>query len=296
MRSSLPRGRSGVLLALAAAVLFGVSTPIAKLLLGAGTSPWLLAGLLYLGSGVGLGLVLLVRWMSGMTVAEASLSRADLPRLLLVILFGGVVAPVLLMVGLVSTAASSAALLLNMEGLATMAIAWVFYREYVDRRLLLGAAAILAGAVLLSWPSGTARFGFGSLAVIGACCAWAVDNNLTRRLSAADPVQIAAIKGVVAGMINMALGLFAGASVPGVATLAGSALTGFLGYGVSVAFFILALRHLGTARTSAYFSTAPFIGAALSLLLFHEPLSASLMVAGLLMAIGLYFRRPPAFE
>lgn len=288
MNSGTGWDRSGALLAVVAAALFGASTPIAKLLLGEGTSPWMLAGLLYLGSGVGLCIVLAVRRLSGVATAEASLSRADLPWLLLVILSGGIVAPVLLMIGLATTAASSAALLLNVEGLATMVVAWVIYREYVDRRLLLGAAAILAGAVLLSWPGASAAYGLGSIAILGACCAWALDNNLTRRLSAADPVQIAAIKGVVAGLVNMVLAISTGTTLPGTATLAGSGLTGFLGYGVSVVLFILALRHLGTARTSAYFATAPFIGSALSLVLFREPVSAQLLAAAMLMAIGIY--------
>src|SRR6185437_2152052 len=195
----------GVPLALASAALFGGSTPLAKLLLGSGANPWLLAGLLYLGSGVGLGAIQVVRALIGAPSAEAPLTRADLPWLGLIILAGGVVGPVLLMLGLANTPASSASLLLNLEGLATMAIAWIVFRENVDRRLLLGALSILAGAVVLSWHGGRFSAGQGALFIAAACLAWGFDNNLTRKLSAADPAVIAMIKGVAAGAVNTAI-------------------------------------------------------------------------------------------
>jgi drug/metabolite transporter (DMT)-like permease len=278
----------GAPLAILSAVLFGASTPLAKLLLGGGASPWLLAGVLYLGSGFGLSVVHLVRGLTGIGPAEAPLKRSDLPWLALVVLTGGAIGPVLLMIGLSSTPASSAALLLNIEGLATMAIAWLVFRENVDRRLLMGAFAILAGAVLISWQGGGGGVGLGALAIAGACIAWGIDNNLTRKLSSADPVQIALIKGVVAGSVNLALALMLGARMPPLAPLAGAAVLGFFGYGVSLVLFVLGLRFLGAARTGAYFSSAPFIGAVLSLLIFKEPLTARLVAAGGLMALGLY--------
>src|SRR5579872_2581486 len=219
----------GVPLALASAALFGASTPFAKMLLSDGLSPWLLAGLLYLGSGLGLSLLHSGRLVFGLPAAEAPLRRSDLPWLALVVLSGGALGPALLMLGLATTPASSAALLLNLEGLATMAIAWLAFRENVDRRLLTGAAAILAGAVLLSWQSGPGGFGLGALAIAGACLAWGIDNNLTRKLSAADPVQIALIKGLVAGSVNLALALTLGARMPPLAPLAGAAVVGFFG-------------------------------------------------------------------
>src|SRR5579862_3065311 len=167
------------LAAIASAALFGASTPLAKLLLGA-VDPWLLAGLLYLGSGLGLTAVHLGRRWFGLPAREAPLRRRDLPWLAAVVLAGGAIGPVLLMTGLSTTPASSASLLLNLEGLATMAIAWIVFRENVDRRLLIGAAAILAGGVSLSW-SGGGPIGFGALAIAGACLAWGIDNNLTRK-------------------------------------------------------------------------------------------------------------------
>src|SRR5438309_4325010 len=186
------------------------------------------------------------------------------------------------MLGLAMTAASTASLLLNLEGLATMALAWVLFGENVDRRLLAGAAAILGGAILLSWQGGAGEFGWGAAAIAGACLAWGLDNNLTRRLSAADPVQIAMIKGLAAGAVNLALAVAAGAQLPAMAAIGGAALIGFLGYGLSLVLFVFALRYLGAARTAAYFSTAPFIGAALAVTLFGEPITTGLAVAGLL--------------
>ena len=278
----------GAPLALASAVLFGASTPFAKLLLGEGISPWLLAGLLYLGSGIGLAVVQMARRALTPAAPEAPLRRGDLPWLALVVLSGGAIGPVLLMVGLTTTPASSAALLLNLESLATMLIAWLAFRENVDRRLLIGAAAILAGAVLLSVQGGPGGLGLGAAAIAGACLAWAIDNNLTRKLSGADPVQIALIKGLAAGAVNLGLALSLGARLPSIGALGGAAVVGFLGYGLSLVLFVLGLRHLGAARTGAYFSTAPFIGAVLAIAMFGEEVTARLIGAGALMAVGLY--------
>lgn len=277
----------GVPLALGAAVLFGAATPLAKLLTGR-VDPWLLAGILYLGAGFGLAVLQAMRPLIGLPNAEAPLRRPDLPWLAAVVLFGGMLGPLLLMLGLSRTSAASGALLLNLEGLATMAIAWVIFRENVDRRLLLGAAAILTGAALLSWNGHAFRLDAGGMLIAAACLCWGIDNNLTRKLSAADPMQIAMIKGLVAGGANFGLALWRGAALPGVEVAAAGALVGFLGVGVSLVMFMLALRHLGTARTGAYFSLAPFIGAVLALLLFHDPLTISLLAAGALMAMGLW--------
>lgn len=279
----------GAPLGIASAALFGASTPLAKALLGEGVSPWLLAGLLYLGSGLGLAILHFGRAAAGRPSSEAPLARADWGWMALVALAGGVAGPLLLMVGLSTTPASAAALLLNLEGLATMAIAWLAFRENVDRRLLLGAAAILAGALLLSWRGEAGGIGVGALFIAGACLAWGVDNNLTRKISGSDPVQIAMVKGLAAGTVNLSLALATGAHLPGAGLIAGAAVVGFLGYGVSLVLFVLALRFLGTARTGAYFSTAPFIGALLAILMFGEPMTGRIVAAALLMGVGLYF-------
>ena len=234
----------GILLALASAVLFGASTPFAKLLLGS-VDPWLMAGLLYLGAGFGLAIVHVSRGALQLPAVEAPLRRPDVPWLRMVILFGGVFGPLLLMLGLARTDAAAASLLLNLEGLATMGIAWVVFRENVDRRLLLGAFAILAGAVLLSWQ-GEASFQWSGLLIAGASLCWGIDNNLTRKLSSSDPVQIAMLKGLVAGAVNFMLALWQGAMLPSAGIVAAAGVVGFLGYGVSLALFVLGLplsRH-----------------------------------------------------
>jgi drug/metabolite transporter (DMT)-like permease len=246
-----------------------------------------MAGLLYLGAGIGLLLVHLSRGVLHMPAIEAPLRRADLPWLALVIAAGGVCGPLLLMVGLARTDAAGTSLLLNLEGLATMGIAWVVFHENVDRRLLLGALAILAGAVLLSWQ-GRASFQWGALPIAGACVCWGIDNNLTRKLSSSDPMQIAMLKGLCAGMLNFMLALLHGAALPPVGTVLVVGVVGFLGYGVSLALFVLGLRDLGTARTGAYFSLAPFVGAVLAVVMLGEPLTAQLIVAGGLMGVGLW--------
>lgn len=277
----------GVPLALGSAVLFGAAAPLSKLLMGT-VDPWLFAGILYLGAGIGLAAVHIGRPLIGLASPEAPLRRADMPWLFGIVLFGGMLGPLLLMLGLSQTSASSGSLLLNLEGLATMAIAWIVFRENVDGRLLLGAAAILAGAVTLSASGAGFQLDTGGLLIAAACLCWGIDNNLTRKLSSADPVQIAMIKGLVAGATNLGLALALGAALPGYGYVAAGALVGFLGVGVSLVMFMLALRHLGTARTGAYFSLAPFIGALLALVLFREPLTWQLVAAGVLMAIGLW--------
>jgi drug/metabolite transporter (DMT)-like permease len=275
-------------LALVSAALFGASTPLTKTLLGQ-VAPWLLAGLLYLGAGTGLAIVVVVRRRHGHKPGEAPLRRSDWPWLAAVTLAGGVLGPLFLMVGLSTTPASTSALLLNLEGLFTLIIAWTVFRENVDRRIVLGAGAILAGAVLLSWDrNGSLGVTWGTVWIAAACLAWAIDNNLTRKLSSADPVQITIIKGLAAGTVNIAIATTLGTSWPGLPAIAGAAVVGFFGYGVSLVLFVLALRHLGTARTGAYFSSAPFIGAALAVILLKEPVTTELIAAALLMGLGLY--------
>jgi drug/metabolite transporter (DMT)-like permease len=278
--------KPGILLALVSAALFGVSTPLAKMMLGS-VDPWLIAGLLYLGAGIGLAAVHLSRGVLRIPAVEAPLRRSDVPWLAGVIGAGGILGPLFLMFGLARTDASATSLLLNLEGLATMAIAWLVFHENVDRRLLVGALAILSGAALLSWE-GSAPLSWGAVLIVAACASWGVDNNLTRKLSSADPVQIAMLKGLVAGTVNLTLALMRGATLPDAGTLLAVGVIGFFGYGVSIALFVLGLRHLGTARTGAYFSLAPFIGSILAVTLLDEPLSLRLVMAGGLMAIGLW--------
>lgn len=244
--------RSGAAFGLVSAGLFGISTPVAKALLGEGMSPWLLAGLLYLGSGVGLWFFIVVRRRRDATRPEAPLQRADMPWLVAVVLSGGVAGPVLLMFGLTTTAGSAASLLLTVEGLATMAIAWLAFREPVGPRILVGAALIVVGAALVAW-SGPAGFSAGAFLIVAACLAWAIDNNLTRRISAADPVQIAAIKGLAAGAVNLSIAFASGAALPGPSATAAALAVGLAGYGVSLVMFVRAAPCGGGARRSLPF-------------------------------------------
>jgi drug/metabolite transporter (DMT)-like permease len=210
-------------------------------------------------------------------------ARTDLPALAGAVLSGGVVAPVLLMVGLAGMPASGASLLLNAEGVLTAVLAWVVFRENVDRRIALGMAAIVAGAVVLSVPGGV---GLGrplpALAIVGACFCWGLDNNLTRKVALTDATWLAAVKGSVAGPVNLALAFALGAGLPKAWPVAGALAVGFVAYGLS-----LVLRHLGTARTGAYFSVAPFFGAGLAVAL-GDPAGWQLVAAGALMAVGVW--------
>lgn len=274
---------SGIPAALAAAVLFGAGTPLAKLLLEH-AGPWLLAALLYLGSGLGLWLLRQVRQSP-----TTQLARGDWLWLAGAVATGGVAGSVLLMTGLTAMPASGAALLLNAEGVFTALLAWFVFKENFDRRIALGMIAIVAGAVVLSWPAeGTVEFAslWPALAVLGACLAWAIDNNLTRKVALSDASWIAMVKGLAAGATNLVVAVSLGAAWPGAAPVLGAALVGFFSYGTSLTLFVVALRHLGTARTGAYFSVAPFFGALMALALLHEPVTVALLLGGTLMAVG----------
>ena len=275
----------GAPLALGAAAAFGASTPLAKLLLGS-IDPWMMAGLLYLGSGLGLSLLIAIRKLNGSFSAEAQLIRTDLPWLAGTVIFGGLLGPLLLLFGLNLTDAASASLLLNLEAVFTLQLAWVVFHEHVDRRLFLGAIAIVAGAVLLSWQGDIGKFRWGLLLIALACLSWAIDNNLTRKISATDPFVLAAIKGLAAGSINTALALNSGAHWPAFPQLPAALVLGFISYGLGLVLFIFALRYLGTARTGAYYGTAPFIGAIFAAIVLGTPLTAIILMAGLLMAVG----------
>lgn len=275
-------------MALASALLFGASTPFAKVLLGT-TDPWMLAGLLYLGSGIGLFFVRIARRASSMDQGEVALRGKDWPWLGGAVLAGGVIGPLLLMAGLALTPASTASLLLTLEGVFTALLAWVVFREHFQWRIGVGMVVISMGALSLAWTGSITLAGMaGPLLIAGACLAWAIDNNLTRKVSLSDPVQIAMIKGLAAGSTNLVLSVAIGASLPTTTVVALSALAGFIGYGISLVLFVVALRHIGTARTGAYFSTAPFVGAVIAILALGEPITAQIVGAAVLMGFGVW--------
>jgi drug/metabolite transporter (DMT)-like permease len=281
-----PASRRGVFLALGAATLFGISATLSKLALR-DIAPELLAGLLYLGSGAGLTLLWLGR--RALSASGTPLGRRDVPWLAGSIAAGGVVAPMLLMAGLARTSASTGSLLLNLEGAFTAGLAWFVFRESFDWRIALGMAIIVLGGAVLSW-GGRAELGgiAGPLLVAGATLAWGLDNNLTQRVSAGDPVQIGMLKGLVAGSVNTAIAFSLGASWPALRHVTFALAQGLFCYGISLVLFVLALRHSGTARTGASFSTAPFIGTAVSLVVFREHPSTSFGIAAAMMLVGVW--------
>ena len=271
--------------------MFGASTPAAKALVGS-MHPVLLAGLLYAGSGLGLAAWLFVRRVSG-NGRPLGLRGADFAWLAGAVLAGGVVGPVLLVSGLARSSAAGASLLLNLESVFTALIAWIAFRENFDRRIAAGMALIVAGGVLLALDpaafDGTSTGALhGTLLVAAACLAWAIDNNLTRRISSGDATAIAAIKGCVAAAINLSIAAAIGARLPGPGATLAAAAVGLAGYGVSLVLFVLALRGLGAARTGAYFSTAPFAGVVVALLVLGESQPALFWAAAALMASGVW--------
>jgi drug/metabolite transporter (DMT)-like permease len=283
-----------VFYAIAAAVLFGASTPLAKLLVG-DVAPVLLGGLLYLGSGVGLGFFRILRdkgWKS------SGMQAVEWPWLFGAIFFGGVLGPVALMYGLTMASGSAASLMLNLESVLTAVLAWVIFRENADKRIVWGMVAIVAGGGVLSWqPESGGSSSFAGLAGIAlACLCWAIDNNLTRKVSASDPVFIASSKGLLAGIVNCTIALTMGVNMPAPQTTVLAMTVGLLGYGISLVFFVLALRGLGTARTGAYFSTAPFIGSAVSLLFLGETAAPSFWIASALMGLGVWLHLTEVHE
>ena len=280
-----------ILQALLAALLFGASAPFSKLLLGE-VQPVMLAGFLYLGCGLG---ALLVRGLRSATrrpegqdcTAEAGLSRADLPWLGGAILAGGILGPILLLVGLRQTPAATAALLLNFESVATASIAVLVFKEAIGRRIWWAMALITVGSMALSWDaSGQWGFSLGAMAILSACLMWGIDNNLTRKISAKDPLVIVTVKGLAAGMVSLLLSALLGYSLPGLKTILLAMLLGGLSYGASIGLFVLALRGLGAARTGALFATAPFVGSLLAFLILHESLTAQFLLSVPLMLLG----------
>jgi drug/metabolite transporter (DMT)-like permease len=280
--------RMAITYALVSAALFGVSTPAAKVLIGS-VHPAVLAGLLYCGAGIGVAVLRRVLPFIVTGAPEVAIGRPDLPWLASAIGVGGVVGPLLLMFGLARTDAAAASLLLTLEGAATALMAWFIFHENFDRRIALGMGCLVTGAAVLSWSGTPTPDGFiGPLAIAGACLAWGLDNNLTRKVSLADPLQIVELKGLIAGPFNLVLGLAVGAALPSQSSAIIAGLVGFFGYGLSLALFVVALRHLGTARTGAYFSTAPFLGSIVAVIALGEPMTAQLAVAGCLMALGVW--------
>ena len=281
MRSNL----NFILQAILAALFFGASAPVSKLLL-VDVAPVLMAAFLYLGSGTGISLIKLYQRFSR-NQKEAGIKRPDVRWLAGAIVSGGILAPILLMVSLNNTPASTASLLLNFEGVGTTVLALLFFHESISRRALGAIAAITIASILLSTNFGSDwGMSLDAFGVLGACILWGVDNNLTRNISAKDPLTIVAWKGLVAGSFSLILGLILGQHLPALITILSIFLLGFISYGFSTMLFIYSMRGLGAARTSALYGTAPLAGVLLSILIFKDPITFLFIIAAILMITG----------
>ena len=279
---------SGIGPALVAAIFFGASTPLARALIGSIDPAWL-AGLLYAGSGVSLSIVFALRRVTGRERGVAPLTRRDLPWLAATIVSGGIVAPLLFTFGLRDTPGATASLLLNLETVLTVALAWFAFREHYGTRVVAGMVLIVAACAVLGWnDGGPSSIGRGAPLIALACLGWALDNNLTRKIAGSDALAIAASKGVCGGAVNLVLAATLAGPGPTAWAALGAATVGCLGYGVSLVLFVVALRGLGTARASAYYATAPFFGVAVAFTVLTEQPDRTFWIALPLIALGVW--------
>ncbi len=272
---------------MSAAFLFGSSAPFAKILLQE-VSPILLAGLFYVGSGIGLCALILIKNYAKKHVERVRFLAKDMPWLIGSTILGGILAPIFLMLGIALIPASSASLLLNSEIVLTALLAWIIFKEKFDWHIMIGIFFTISANILISFQEiALDGFPWGSVLIVLSCLCWSIDNNLTRKISANDALTISAIKCSVSGFVNLSIALFLGQHFPSAAIISQSLIVGFFGYGLSLALFVLALRHVGAAKSGAYFSVAPFCGAALSLIILHENQYPLFWAAAVLMTIGI---------
>lgn len=274
-----------ILQALTAAIFFGSSAPIAKLLLG-DISPIFLAGFLYLGSGSGVALVRVLN-QAQVKEKEAGIKSDDVKWLAAAIISGGIIAPIILLISLQNTSGSTASLLLNFEGVGTTLIAFLFFKEAISRRAWFAILGITLAGIFIStnFEQGF-NFSLGALGIVLACFLWGLDNNFTRNISGKDPLAIVAWKGLVAGTFSFLLAWVLGDTVPSIKTILWTLLLGFVCYGLSTILFIRSMRGLGAARTSALYGTAPLAGVLLSIFIFAEFPSVFFIIATILMIVG----------
>lgn len=276
---------TGILLAILAAALYSVNAPLSKLLLDYMPST-LMAGFLYLGAGVGMGAIALVRRAAKRERTESGLTKRELPYVIAMILLD-IAAPVCLLFGLASTTAANASLLNNFEIVATALIALVVFREKISARLWLGIVFVTLSCALLSFEDiASLQFSYGSLFILLACVCWGFENNCTRKISFKDPQQIVLLKGIFSGLGSLVIGLIIGERVTVLWSVFAVLGVGFVAYGLSIFFYVYAQRYLGAARTSAYYAVAPFLGTALSLIIFRDMPHYTYFIALGLMAIG----------
>ena len=281
------KNNKGVLLAILAAVLYAISTPVSKLLL-LGISSTLLAGFLYIGAGVGMSILGIARRAGGKVSTETKLDRSDLPYTIAMIALD-IAAPILLLLGLSIATPENVSLLNNFEIVATAIIALLFFGEKISKRLGVAIGLITLASFILSLESIEAlEFSFGSLLVIAAACCWGLENNCTRKLSSKDPLQIVVVKGICSGSGSLIIGLVIGEKIENFWYILAALALGFVAYGLSIFAYVYAQRMIGAARTSAYYAIAPFIGSTLSLVIFQSLPHISFFIAVIVMALGSY--------
>ena len=279
--------KTAILMAILAAALYALNSPLSKLLLK-NVSSAMMAGLLYLGAGVGLVIVRLVQKGAGVAHREQALTRADLPYTVAMVVLD-IAAPLSLMAGLTMTTAANASLLNNIEIVATSLIALIIFKEKISGRLWAAISLVTLASIILSIEdAGSFQFSFGSLFVLLACVCWGFENNCTRKISDKDPLEIVVIKGFGSGIGSLAIAFFIGDRLPQLRYILCALLLGFVAYGLSIFFYIYAQRTLGAAKTSAYYAVAPFIGVLLSLLILQETPRPSFWIALIIMAAGTY--------
>lgn len=278
--------RTGIFFAVLAAALYALNSPLSKLLLDY-LPPTLTAGFLYIGAGIGMGAVALVRKACGTTRSESKLTKAELPYTVAMVVLD-IAAPIFLMYGLKSTSAASASLLNNFEIVATALVALIVFKEKISARLWTGIIAVTAACLLLSFEdfSGGVKFSYGALFVLLACVCWGFENNCTRKISSKDPMQIVLIKGIFSGSASVIIGFCLGERITVVWSVFAVLAVGFVAYGLSIFFYVHAQRKLGAARTGAYYAIAPFIGTALSFAIFPDIPHYTFFIALAVMLIG----------
>lgn len=276
---------AGILLAILAAALYAINSPFSKLLLDHMPST-LMAGFLYLGAGLSMGVIALLRKIKKPVRQEERITKSDLPYTLAMILLD-IAAPIFLLLGLSYTTAANASLLNNFEIVATALIALAIFQEKISPRLGFGIVFVTLSCALLSLEDVTSlRFSAGSLFILLACICWGVENNCTRKLSAKDPLEVVLLKGIFSGLGSITIGLCLGERVKTLWSVFAVLAVGCVAYGMSIFFYVYAQRLLGAARTSAYYAVAPFIGTLLSLVIFRDMPHYTYFIALGLMMIG----------
>ena len=276
---------TGIFLAILAAALYAVNSPFSKILLDYMPST-LMAGFLYVGAGLGMGVIAIIRKRKGSKSLEESITKAELPHTIAMIVLD-IAAPIFLLIGLDNTTAANASLLNNFEIVATAIIALMIFKEKISKRLWAGIFFVVLSCALLSFEDiSSLKFSAGSLFVLLAAVCWGFENNCTRKLSSKDPLQIVLLKGIFSGIGSIIIGLCIGERLTSLWSVFAVLGVGFVAYGLSIFFYVYAQRILGAARTSAYYAVAPFIGTLLSLVIFREIPKVTYFVSLVAMAVG----------